>query len=626
MNIRKRNFIKNYILDYIKFSKDITVNKKQKQFKCPVCDYEKNSASIYPVNSGRLVCYRPECNFNDDIFGLVRHLEKMPKWTDDDVLKYLTKVLKITMPEDAYEYLDFYKSLNWCLFPVSSMGDTKQPIEKEWQNSQYKNMDQWKEWIDQGLNVGLNIKNSGIVAVDVDDEETYQKFKDMFGNTLMQKTKKGYHFIYKYDKDFYKTLNKVLKDDGHNIELRVGGAYILIAPSSSSGEVRSWNKNPILPMPDKLKEFFMNYYDQNKPKEEISNSIQDAINNGQIPKGLDGLDGCCNDTFVVMGGILRKFCTIDQTRKALMVFNESLKEPMDKKDIYAMCDQLNKYDTFDKKELANKVLEHLDIVGEASSFEISTSLRTEKKDIEDVLKYLLDEDLVYKKGKSYKALEKAQWKDTFIKDSRLLDYKVPYFNDYHTFRNGDMVIIGARPGQGKSHIALNFIRSFVDQGIKPYYINLESGNRFSSIATQLKLKEGDFYWCNHYSPESIELEDNAVTIIDWILPDNYAETDKLYKRLSAQLDKHGGLLIIFVQLKKFTDKNNKGHYEFFAPNQIDMFPAFVCKYKYGGSAGSYDPQNTYFETSKIRESKIGKQYIMIPTKFDNETKLLELRK
>jgi len=54
---------------------------------------------------------------------------------------------------------------------------------------------------------------------------------------------------------------------------------------------------------------------------------------------------------------------------------------------------------------------------------------------------------------------------------------------------------------------------------------------------------------------------------------------------------------------------------------IDMFPSFAAKYLYSDG----DSQMTFFETSKIRESKIGRQITTIPTIYSRETKLLELR-
>jgi len=373
-------------------------------------------------------------------------------------------------------------------------------------------------------------------------------------------------------------------------------------------------------MPDKLKKFLFENIKKKDEERTVDDNIQNSIDTEKI--GVVDLTGHRNDTFVKLGGILRKKLNRDQLEFVLQIIgNNLIDKPIPKRELMAMLDQIEKYKHYDKEELAKIVFDHLKIVEEGSAFEISTSLRYEKKDIEHVLKYLVENERIYKKGKVYKTFDKAQWKDTFIKDSFILKYKIPYFFDHAVFRNSDMIVIGAKPGAGKSHIALNILKQFIDQGIKPYYINLESGNRFVSIATKLGLKEKDFYWCNHYNPEQIELEKNSVTIIDWLLPNDYAQTDKLYKRFTEQLDRHKGLLIIFVQLKKFKDNKGEERYDYFAPNMLDMFPSFVCKYLYKDTDGI----NSFFETTKIRESRTGLQHIIIPTTFNPETKILELK-
>jgi DNA replication protein DnaC len=460
--------------------------------------------------------------------------------------------------------------------------------------------------------------------VDIDDEKTHEKFKDLMGDTLVQSTKRGFHYVYKSDPDFFKTLNKKLRDDGHEMELRVGGAYCVVAPSSVNGEVRKWNNKEIIEMPKDLKEFFMKYYQDENREEKVSDDIEKDIKNNDLNKeNLRGLDGCCDDSFIKFGGVLRKKLNKDQVEYTLYNFNQMLHEPLPNKRIRAICGQIEKYDRGDQKQLEKQIFSHLKVVEEASSFEIATSLRYEKKDIENALKALQEEGKVFKRGKNYRAINKAEWKNTFVEESKVLPFNVPYFNDSSVFRNGDMVVIGGKPGIGKSVVAINILKGFIDQGIKPYYINLESGNRFVTHAMRLGLKEGDFYWTNDYHPQLLELEDDAITIIDWLMPDNFAEMDKLFARFAEQLDKHGGLLIVFVQLKKWKDSNGNEHYDFFAPNLLDQFPSFVCKYQYGQG---YDSENTFFQTTKIRESKTGLQYLTIPTYFDKSTNILSTRK
>ena len=47
-----------------------------------------------------------------------------------------------------------------------------------------------------------------------------------------------------------------------------------------------------------------------------------------------------------------------------------------------------------------------------------------------------------------------QWREEFMEDGQKIKYKMPFFDDVATFRQGDLIIIGARTGAGKSHIAV----------------------------------------------------------------------------------------------------------------------------------------------------------------------------
>jgi len=141
-------------------------------------------------------------------------------------------------------------------------------------------------------------------------------------------------------------------------------------------------------------------------------------------------------------------------------------------------------------------------------------------------------------------------------------------------------------------------------------LSSEPGNRFAKIALDLKLKEGDFYFFNNYEPEKIELEDEAVTIIDWLLPEDFSQTANLYKSFAKQLDKHGGVCFIFSQLKENGD--------FYAEQMVKFFASVAAKYSYIQADGIVNNKMTMFQTEKVRESKTNQQYITIPTSFGDD--------
>ena len=173
------------------------------------------------------------------------------------------------------------------------------------------------------------------------------------------------------------------------------------------------------------------------------------------------------------------------------------------------------------------------------------------------------------------------------------------------------MVLGSKTKFGKTTIAMNLVKAFVDQGIKPYYISLETGSRFVKTATKLGLKEGDFYWDFLADPTKIELEQNGVTILDWLLIEDKAATDTVLKHFVEQLHKTQGFLIIFMQLK--TDGN------WFAPNMVEQFPALAAKYLYDKEAdGTYGK----WQVEAVREPKFKTKKIAIPCLYDFGTRIL----
>jgi len=612
MNNALRSQIKNYIIDYIRLKKPAIKIVGQKLFECPFCEEhefksDKPSCNIYPPNSGNLFCFSPEHQKLGDIFAIVRRFEDdKTNFSDDAIGDYLVDLFKIQTDDRVEKALINYQMNGFDLVPVEKNG--KSPVEKAWPTKVHKNLIEWQDWLSSGLNIGCKTgKPSNITVIDFDlhGSEFPADVKELIGETLTQKTRNGYHIIFGYEEDIPKTNFDL--DDKIHVDVQSDGGQIVIFPSVVDGIGREWNDSPISKMPKEFKDWLMKYITPAKKEEKA-----EAPDFSDLK--LIDLEGCRNNSFLKLGGLLRKKLNAQQTTDVLFLFNSLLPQPLPGKEIMAMSRQLEKYNLTDKSDLKNKVLSHLELVMEASARDIKDSLGFGKAEIEQVLADLLREELIYKTGRLYRFMQKINWKSTFIGESKAIDYKMPYFDDIAQFRNSDMIIIGGTTSVGKSHIALNIIRKLVEQGKTPYYLSSEPGNRFCSISLALGLKEGDFQWFNHYHPEQIELPDQGITVIDWLSIDNFAETAIIYGKLAQQLDKHGGNLIVFAQLKEDGD--------WFAPNLIKFYSSLACKVRHPNKA---DRLNGVFETEKIRESKSRQQYITLPFSYDFETKRVELK-
>lgn len=640
MKDEKRKLIQTYLEKYLLLKNPDLKIVKGKMFKCPF-EHEHDSASddsckIYPSNGYKMRCLHPSHSTNNgyigDIFDVCRKYEpNMADLDDGDLGEYLVHLLDIQTEDEAQKTLAVYANSGFYLIPLQPK--SKEPIEgTSWKKNMSDSLTQWQEWFNANLNLGLVLgKVSNVIAIDIDHPETLEKIKHLLGVTAIQTTSRGFHYLYSYEADFDAINHINLRSKGYQMEIRANNAYIVVAPSSVSGEKRFWNGTKIQPMPKELKEFLFSLVDT-KDKQEANpeEAIKEAIEKESlgIKDGLTGLEGECNDVFIKMGGVLRKKMSPEQTEWALLTFNKLLKNPMPYSSIKKMTYQLAKYYSYDKEELANLIFERLQKLETCTANSLSRSLKLELKDVEDILLHLTEQGKAKKIGNIYKPINKTEWETNFLSVGKPLPFKVPYFADYANFDDGSMVIIGGASGTGKSHLVCNFIKHFVDQGIAPNLYCTEAGSRFGLISASLGLKVGDFKFKLTSDVFNVELDDNSVTIIDWLKAPNsqYEKTDSIYERLNDQLVKHKGLLVVFAQLKK-TENNN---YRFYAEEMTEFYASLVAKYlhtpiKLADGSYGYDNINTMFQTQKIRDSKVGKQYITIPTFFNDKTKEITLR-
>lgn len=625
-----------HLRDYLDYLNCKWLERGKKTCSCPIC--KENSGSIIK-DTWQFSCVA--CKFIGNIYDLVKKLEvDMKDLSDEEIEDYLNYILQIQSDVNTEKALEMYQQLGFCLVPVVPNG--KKPTEMEWTKKEHKDIREWKDWLKSGSNVGIRTgKCSGITVLDLDFYTQSEKdeldkititserkqelitkktipaeLKELLGETLVQNTRGGWHILYKYCEDLPKSKGKLF---GVNVDLENDGGQIVSYPSIVNGHKRKWYVSPIIEMPSKLKELLKKNLKSTDVKDVSTPDFElDSQQVGMIEEGSR------DDSMTRIGGVLRKKLNKEQVSYVLnTVINPKFcNPPLKGFEIKRIVDSLDRYSLDDQDELTKNVLNHLRLVKEATARDLVDSIRYDRKAIETVLAKLVQDKIVYKTRSVYRLAQKVQWKETFVDECKLLPYKMPYFDEYCTLRDGDLILIGAGTGSGKGHIALNMIKQFVDQEQSVNYLSLESGNRFSQIAMALGLKEGSFKWANVYNPEDVELEDNSITILDWLLPKSYESTDQLYKGFAEQLDIHRGILIVFCQLKKLQN----GDLSFFAPNMIEMFPSLTAMYLYEKEGNGYSNEKTYFLTQKIRESKVGRQKIIIPTQYDHKTKLITLRK
>lgn len=601
----------------------ITKKKNASLFTCPNVSQHKTNTNVSATciaGSDKIACMM--CGWKGTIYDCVRLLEpdKANK-SDAAITEYLIADLSL----DMYSELAFYEKYGWALLPI--IKNTKKPFEDDWRNSEYKDKVQWIKWLNNGLNLGLNNNKSGTMQIDVDNKEAVKNLPAEIAllrntliqlcedsKTLMQNTRSGgRHYIFKIDTDITQETNM----GGTYIDTRTDKGQILIAPSNIDKQAYSWVNlgNEIKYITPELKAKLLEILKVEKSRNNASADSLPLIEGipDSYPELKDNnLEGCCNDTFIKLGGMMIKQIQPKDVRFVLHLMNRYLlKNPMAPKDIEAMMSSLGGYQMSDEQSAKILIYDYLkQMQNDVTAKDIMESTKLPRAIVDKYLSEFVKDGKAIRLGRGrYKYRERIEWSDTFHYVANPYPYKIPYFDELMDYEHGDIILIGGIPGGGKTHQAMNFLNLMIKQNVKPYYIFSESGSRHFKIAKILGI-DGKFFFKYHANPLSIEIEPESFTIIDWLNIEDKSETDMVFSFFTQEMQRKGGILVIFTQLKQ--------DYSWFAPNMITQFPAVAARYIFE----SQDKRTGHWEFPKIRDSKVGSQDFLIHAEFDPTTRII----
>lgn len=619
------------------------------KFHCPFCNTVGLTAITYPNSTNN------KCIACQKTFSVSEYVQKVENLSNEqDAIKFLRDYLNINLAVEAdkdtnKELFEFYKKNDFSL--IACVPNSKVPISemKDWQNSEYKDIETWNNWFNRGYNLAvLPGKKSNSIIIDWDycsnDEfekmiqkkslekiweeidksvpELITKYKD---TTLSQKTRKGYQLVFNYDSELWKTSFFL---NNQRFDIETDGGYCIVPPSKINGLGRVINFKDKIDLPNDLKELILSNV---KAKEKEVENIPDEyknIDNENFKIDLIPV-GNRTQTLIQLTGLISKDAPKDLTSKLIHNINtKCCNPPRPYTDIKRIIDNVYKYRKVDSNKLETSILKYLQQVKQATKAEIEISVCGDflkgqsRQEIEKILIKLINNEHIVRKGKEYFYVEKHDWCSSLEMigtpvEEMWKDFKVPYFGDYCKFSVGDLILIGGINGTGKTEISQNFVKRIVAQGIKPYYVYNECGGRFSKVSLKLGLKDGDFYHTFCSNPEYLTMEKDSITIFDWLLPSDFARTDKFFEMLVNKTRAANSLFICFMQLKE--------NGEYFAPNQVQNFPTWACKYLYGqNEKGEFvDSVNTKFVITKIRDRTTEIKQNIIPMKYDFYSKELK---
>jgi hypothetical protein len=575
-------------------------------FTCPnIANHKFKSAPSATFSpSGNVVCLI--CGWKGTMFDAIRILEEDKKNnTDADITDYLIGLLHL----DMYTELSFYEKYGFALIPL--LQNSKAAFEKGWTESQYRDKVHWIKWLNNSLNIGLRTGEvNGITVIDADFkvapigfEEIY---KELIGlNTLMQDTPHGRHFVIKYDKDIQQTT----KIAGIHLDIRNDGGQIVAAPSQIDNTSYKW-VNLGIEIKTITPELKIKLLELMKKQTNNSDKISDEES---LKVKNNDLAGCRNDTMVSIGGMLIKQLTPEHTEFVLNIINRHLLEKsMPSHELRAMMGSLMNYKGDDEGTYEQTIYDYMRLMQtDVTPRDVIDNTKLPRAIVDKYLSKFVKEGKAVRMGRGrYQYKEKIEWSDTIPEMVTEYKYKIPYFNDIAIFQDKDVILLGAKTNDGKTTIALNMIKEMIVQGIKPYYIYSEAGSRWQKTSEFLGIT-GKFYRTYHENPLAIELEYNAFSIIDWLHLEHKELTDTTLKHLNDELQRKGGILVIFTQLKTTN--------EWFAPNLIDHYPTFAARYIQDNDSKT----EGHWDIQKIKEPRGNFCTYILPSEYNQETRIFK---
>lgn len=617
MNLNKRLF------DYLELKLpdfNHTRNKKGKVlFTCPNSSNHKfkkgSPTAMFSVGDSTKICCL-QCGWKGDTFDAVRKVEPGKKNFDNaGILKHLMDILDL----DIFSELNEYKRLGFSLLPVARNG--KEAIEPKWQQvTHYEKVD-WIKYLNNGLNIGMRTGEvSGVTVVDYDlkgEESSGQiaiKEALLASDTLVQNTPSGgKHFIFKFDTEIPQQVNI----GGLHIDTRNTNGYILVAPSKRTEgnyEIEDFEKE-IKEIPEVIKKFLVENSTKKKetdPNIVIKGSEDLNLDLADINKVKEG-DGRNNIITSLGGLLLKKGFAVQQTADALSIINQNFfTPPLSKKEMLVTVTSIAKYQEGDDLTHEQTIYDYCKEMGsDITARDMMDSLRLPRSIVDKYLSKFKKESVLIRCGRGrYKFREIIEWsKET---PDKLVEYphSIKYFSECSYFQNGDILLLGGRTNTGKTTVALNMLKHMIDQDLTPYYVYLESGSRFQKTSQMLGIP-GKYFHAYHSDPMSIDIIPDSFTIIDWLHIGMKEYTDTVFKHLSDEIQRKGGILVVFTQLKESND--------WFAPNLIKSFPTFASRYIHNEN----DKKEGVWVVDKLKEPKGSFTSYEIPCSYDFNTRLLD---
>ena len=413
----------------------------------------------------------------------------------------------------------------------------------------------WQKW--PGANIGIVTGPiSGVLVVDCDNEEAYQKIQKLLPDsfiTCIAKTPRGYHIYLAYPKD------KHIGNAGGilpNVDIRGEGGYI-IAPPSVNGEGKryAWldglsifDEDPA-PCPDALYKslYIYNSISKEKSENELNTNSLQFLTQGRRDNDLYHVGNC-----LIKGGGKE-----ETARQVLNSLGNNCKPPFSKKEAQIKIDSVLTRCERRERNLTEELRRWIDLTSAyfslTEAYEPLQILTSQKNTVHQIMHRLVKEGYVERhphKNGIYRRIDREiefmDFANADIENSVDLSLPLGLHNKTKIFPKGVIVIAGVS-GMGKTLFAFNTIAE--NMGRFPiFYFNSEMGPE------ALKQKLSHFPISIDRWAKNMRVVDqwDFYNIADKIQPDAFNVIDYLEPEGEKAFNIHGVISSIIRRLNKGT--------------------------------------------------------------------------
>jgi len=242
-------------------------------------------------------------------------------------------------------------------------------------------LDNLDEQLLKQFNLGVKLDN--FIIIDIDDKDLAEQFLQK-SQTYTVKTRKGYHFYYKKPSDFYHS--KIIKINSLPIDVLTGeNNYVVAEGSEVDGFVYSAvrDENILQFGDDGVSEEVKQMIEQCKKEEK--NSGADRVfcvksGEGDVLKEVELCvvrEGSRNKAVCELGGLLLKYCPVEQVKKILLEINDKFFCPKELTDV--ICKSVDSLYTAELKQNKKINYDKFKVIFDKDNAKIFVKLNSDKQ-------------------------------------------------------------------------------------------------------------------------------------------------------------------------------------------------------------------------------------------------------